>query len=60
MTNKELIERIRAEFVADELLASGYSDYSNDYTYGGPEGHAFTIEDIHLILDAFIIKLSIK
>ena len=48
------LERIRAEFVAKEIEASGYSDWSGCDTCGGPIGKAFRLEDIHKILDSLL------
>lgn len=61
MTKKEIgqvkervIERVRAEFVAQEIHASGYEDYSGCRTCGGAEGKAFTLDDVHRILNELL------
>lgn len=53
---RRVIERIRAEFVAKEMEASGYEDYSGCNTCGGPEGKAFTLQDVHEILNGLLPK----
>jgi hypothetical protein len=55
------VERVRAEFVAKEMEASGYTDYRHGCdTCGdsGLEGHAFTLEDVNKILDGLLSDQS--
>lgn len=51
---ERVIERVRAEFVAGEMSASGYADYHGCSTCGGVSGHAFTLDDVHRILNGLL------
>lgn len=51
---RRVVERVRAEFVAKQMTASGYADYNSCDTCGGPDGHAFTLEDVHNILNGLL------
>ena len=53
MIPNRLVERIRAEFVAKEISASGYADVGGCDTCGYGMGHAFTLDDVHEILNKF-------
>jgi hypothetical protein len=49
--NRRTIERVRAEFVAEQMSPTRLEDYKECNECGHPEGNEFTLQNIHEILD---------